>query len=126
MKLSPLVLEALSSVQGSSSYRSKFEQLLSSALSVGSELDRWFGDGFSDVLNRKANIEGEHPSVLCVDEDAEITMGELKYSNITYLLYKFYFVTASDLWGVFVIFRFRIVQRNRGPSLFRDVFECLL
>ena len=79
MKLSPLVLEALSSVHGFSSYRSKFEQLLSSALSVGSELDRWFGDGFSDVLNRKANIEGEHPSVLCVDEDAEITMGRLKY-----------------------------------------------
>ena len=123
MKLSPLFLGALSSVHGFSSY---LEQLLSSALSVGSELDRWFGDGFSDLINRKANIDGEHPSVLCVDEDAEITMGELKYSNITCLLYKFYYVTASDLWGVFVIFRFRIVQRNRGPSLFRDVFECLL
>lgn len=67
MKLSPLVLGTLTSVHGLSPGWNNF---------INSAQRTWFNI-FSDVMG-----EGEHPSVLCVDEDAEITMGRFKLSHI--------------------------------------------
>ena len=64
MKLSPLVLGTLSSVHGLSV--PGWNNFINSAQRT------WFNI-FNDVMG-----EGEHPSVLCVDEDAEITTGTLK------------------------------------------------
>ena len=63
MKLSSLVLGTLSSVHGLSPGWNNF---------INSAQRTWFNI-FSDVMG-----EGEHPSVLCVDEDAEITMGTFR------------------------------------------------
>ena len=63
MKLSPLVFGTLSSVHGLSPGWNSF---INSAQRTRFNI-------FNDVMG-----EGEHPSVLCVDEDAEITMGTLK------------------------------------------------
>ena len=81
MKLSPLVLGTLSSVHGLSPGWNNF---------INSAQRTWFNI-FSDVMG-----EGEHPSVLCVDEDAEITMGTLEIHHKQDLLRS---LESSNPWS---------------------------